>query len=155
MSVKAYLGLVPYPFLLDVPGLSELESETGYGLWHLQARFESRTCLTHEVQLAFNLGLRGAGLPEAEALRLTAEHVVPGRLERAREIGFLVLSEALHGIEAADGEVDPDAPGKPEGEASGDSGPSPMAGSTSPPSTEASPPKASRRPRSKASRRKT
>ncbi len=154
-GVKAYLGLKLYPFRLDVPGLSEVESQTGLGLWHLAARMESRTCTAKEVQLVFHHGLMGAGLAEQDALALTGLHCVPGRLEKARAIAFLVLSEAIHGVDSVDQEVDPPGPGKPDGEGPAGSGPSPAAGSTSPPSGAASPVTGSPRRRSKARSPKT
>lgn len=146
--VSHYLGSRVYPFCLDAPGVAELESLTGFGLWHLEARFAAMTCTTREVQAVFRLGLTGAGLDEAEALRLMAEHCVLGRMEKARGLGLLILSDSIRGITEAEGEAE--RPGKPPGDIAPPSEPSITAGSTGPQSTADSPAPASRRRPSRA-----
>lgn len=139
-----YLGSRPYPFCLDAPGVAEIESLTGFGLWALEARLASATCTSREVQAAFRLGLTGAGLAEKEALQLTASHVVIGRMEKARTIALAVVADAIRGVTEA--EAESERPGKPAGESLPPSAPSPTDASTGPPSSAASRRKGSRRP---------
>lgn len=149
--VSFYLGSRPYPFCLDVPGVMEIESLSGFGLWALERRLATGQATAKEVQAAFRLGLTGGGVSEPAALLLTSVHVVPGRLERAREIALAVVADALRGISEAEAEVDrpADAPGKPAGESDPPSASLPTDVSTGPPSSAGSPRKASRPRRSK------
>lgn len=152
--VSFYLGSKPYPFCLDAPGVMEIESLSGFGLWALEGRLATSTCTAKEVQAAFRLGLTGAGLPEQAALELTSVHVVIGRMEKARLIALAVVSDALRGISEAEAEVDKpaDPPGKPAAEDARPSASSNTAGSTGPASSagsrrKASPPRPSREPK--------
>lgn len=143
--VSFYLGSRIYPFCLDVPGVMEIESLSGVGLWMLEARLLSGSCTAKEVQAAFRLGLTGAGLPEAEALELTALHVVVGRMDKARAIALATVSDALRGLAEAEADLDKgaNAPGKPTGESDPPSATLPTDASTGPPSSAGSPRKAS------------
>lgn len=150
--VTFYLGSRPYPFCLDVPGVMEIESLTGFGLWMLETRLLSGAATAKEVQAAFRLGLAGAGVPEPEVLELTALHVVVGRMDKARAIALAVISDALRGISDAEADLDRPAasPGKPAGGAVPPSAPSTTDASTGPESSAGSRTKASRPRPSKA-----
>lgn len=148
--ITQFLGSRVYPFCLDAPGVAELESLTGFGLWHLQARLEARTCTAKEVQAVFRLGLTGAGIGEQEALQRMAEHVVIGRLEAARLTALLVVSDAIDGIAEAESDVEPDPPGKPGEADAASSEASITAASTGRQSSAPLAPKASRPRRSRA-----
>lgn len=131
--VSFYLGSKVYPFCLDVPGVAEAESVTGFGLWALEGRLASLTCTAKEVQTLFRLGLTGAGLDEREALELTRVHVTIGRMEKARMIALAVVSDALAGVADAEAETErpaEGAPGKPAGGAAPPSASSTMGAST-------------------------
>lgn len=145
--VVFYLGDKPYPLCLDAPGVMEIESLSGFGLWALEARLASATCTAREVQAAVRLGLMGAGLPEREALTLTSVHVVIGRMEKARLIALAVVADAIRGITEAEAESDKpsEAPGKPAGESAPPSEASTMDASTGLQSTARSRAKGSRR----------
>lgn len=146
--VSFYLGSKVYPFCLDVPGVAEAESVTGFGLWALEGRLASLACTAKEVQALFRLGLTGAGLPEAEALELTRVHVTVGRMEKARLIALAVVSDALSGVAEAEAEMDragSDLPGKPAGGAAPPSASSTTGASTGAPSMAGSRSRGSRR----------
>ncbi|MBA4338317.1 MAG: hypothetical protein C0421_05680 [Hyphomonas sp.] len=152
--VVHYLGSRPYPFCLDAPGVSEIETLSGFGLWALEARLLSGTCTTSEVQNLFRLGLRGGGASEQDALLQTSVHVVIGRMDKARAIALAVVSDALRGITLAEAEADKpgDPPGKPAGADAPPSEVSTTDDSTGQPSTGRLRSRGSRRPPSGASK---
>ncbi len=151
-GVRAYLGIDIHEFCLDGPGVDELESTFNMGLGALLERAMLSTCTTREITLVFLCGLKGAGLAEQDALKLTATYVVPSRFDWARQITQLILDEAWSSFQMAEDEVTPGVLGKPEpAETPAASPSSKTAASTSRPSGAGSPKKASRRKTSKRS----